>query len=77
MHYPWRRRVAPLRGRNTKFFPGKHIASGNPWTRPKVKNGGINMNISELKKLSKTERIQAMEALWESMLYEDGEVETP
>lgn len=35
------------------------------------------MNIDELKKLSKAERIQAMEALWESMLYDDGEIETP
>ena len=35
------------------------------------------MNIAELKKLSKTERIQAMETLWDSMLYEDGEIETP
>lgn len=34
------------------------------------------MNISELKKMSKVERIQAMEALWDSMLYED-DLETP
>jgi putative addiction module component (TIGR02574 family) len=34
------------------------------------------MNISELKKMSKVERIQAMEALWDSLLYED-EIETP
>lgn len=34
------------------------------------------MNISELKKMSKVERIQAMEVLWDSMLYED-ELETP
>ena len=35
------------------------------------------MNISELKKMSKAERIQAMEALWDSLLYEDVELETP
>ena len=35
------------------------------------------MNISELKKMSKAERIQAMEALWDSLLYEDVEIETP
>ncbi len=35
------------------------------------------MNIDELKKLSKAERIKAMETLWESMLYDDGEIETP
>ena len=34
------------------------------------------MNISELKKMSKTERLQAMEALWDSLLYED-DLETP
>ena len=35
------------------------------------------MNIDELKKLSSAERIQAMEALWDSMLYEGGEINTP
>ena len=35
------------------------------------------MNISELKKMSKAERLQAMEALWDSLLYEDVELETP
>ena len=35
------------------------------------------MNLDKLKKMSKAERIQAMEALWESMLYDDGEIETP
>ena len=35
------------------------------------------MNISELKKMSKAERLQAMEALWDSLLYEDIELETP
>ena len=35
------------------------------------------MDIDEIKKLSKAERIQAMEVLWESMLYDDGEIETP
>jgi hypothetical protein len=35
------------------------------------------MNILDIKKMSKTERLQAMEALWDSFLYEDGEVDTP
>jgi putative addiction module component (TIGR02574 family) len=35
------------------------------------------MNIDEIKRLSKAERIQVMEALWDSMLYDDEKVETP
>lgn len=35
------------------------------------------MDINELKQLSKTDRIQAMETLWDSLLYEDGDIETP
>ncbi|MBW6519939.1 MAG: addiction module protein [Desulfoarculaceae bacterium] len=35
------------------------------------------MNIAEVKKMSTTERLQAMEALWESLLYESDVVETP
>ena len=35
------------------------------------------MNIADLKKMSKTERLQAMEALWDSLLYEDVEIDTP
>jgi putative addiction module component (TIGR02574 family) len=35
------------------------------------------MNIDEIKRLSKAERIQVMEALWDSMLYEEEKVETP
>ncbi|MBI5558780.1 MAG: addiction module protein [Deltaproteobacteria bacterium] len=35
------------------------------------------MNISELKKMSTIERLQAMEALWDSFLYEIDEIETP
>jgi len=35
------------------------------------------MNIDELKRLSKTERLQAMEALWDAMLYDEGDIETP
>lgn len=35
------------------------------------------MNIDELKKLSKAERLQAMEALWDAMLHENGDMETP
>ncbi|MDP3961997.1 MAG: addiction module protein [Pseudorhodobacter sp.] len=35
------------------------------------------MNIAELKKMSMVERLQAMEALWDSMLYDDREIDTP
>ncbi len=35
------------------------------------------MDTTTLKNMSKTERLQAMEALWDSFLYEDGEIDTP
>ncbi|MFP4533242.1 MAG: addiction module protein [Desulfobacterales bacterium] len=35
------------------------------------------MNINDVKKMSKAERLQAMETLWDSLLYENGEIETP
>lgn len=36
------------------------------------------MNIADLKKMSTTMRLQAaMEALWDSLLYENGEIDTP
>ena len=35
------------------------------------------MNIADIKKMSKSERLQAMEALWDSLLYEDGQIDTP
>ncbi|TLU82789.1 MAG: cysteine methyltransferase [Chlorobium sp.] len=35
------------------------------------------MNISELKKMSKCERLQAMEVLWDSLLYENDDLEAP
>ena len=35
------------------------------------------MNQVDFKKMSKVERLQAMEALWDSILYEDGEMEIP
>jgi len=35
------------------------------------------MNIADFKKMSITERLQAMEALWDSLLYEEGEIESP
>ncbi len=35
------------------------------------------MNINDVKKMSKAERLRAMEALWDSLLYENGEIETP
>jgi putative addiction module component (TIGR02574 family) len=35
------------------------------------------MNTQEIKKMSKIERIQAMEALWDSLLDEESEIESP
>ena len=35
------------------------------------------MNMATLKKMSKVERLQAMEALWDSLLYEGVELDTP
>ncbi len=35
------------------------------------------MNIPDFKKMSTTERLQAMEALWDFLLYEGGEIESP
>lgn len=35
------------------------------------------MNLIDIKKMSFAERLQAMEALWDSMLYEGKEISTP
>ncbi len=35
------------------------------------------MDSVEIKKMSTIERLQAMEALWSSLLYEDDEIESP
>ena len=35
------------------------------------------MNIANFKKMSTTERLQVMEALWDSFLYENGKIESP
>lgn len=35
------------------------------------------MNIADLKKMSTTKRLQAMEALWDSLIYENGEIDAP
>ena len=35
------------------------------------------MNITELKKMSTSERLQAMEVLWDSLLHESDAIETP
>ena len=35
------------------------------------------MNIADLKKMSKAERLRAMEAIWDSLLYEGVELDTP
>ena len=38
---------------------------------------GVIMNTIEIKKMSMVERLQAMEALWDSLLYEESEIESP
>ena len=35
------------------------------------------MNITEIKKMSTSERLQVMEVLWDSFRYENDEIETP
>ena len=35
------------------------------------------MNTLEIKKMSRTERIQTMEALWDSLIDEESEIESP
>jgi putative addiction module component (TIGR02574 family) len=35
------------------------------------------MNIADIKKMSTAERLQAMEAIWDSLLYENEEIESP
>ncbi|MBN1932884.1 MAG: addiction module protein [Desulfobacterales bacterium] len=35
------------------------------------------MNLTDIKKMSTTERLKTMEALWDSLLYENVEIETP
>ena len=38
---------------------------------------GNKMNTIEIRKMSTIERLQAMEALWDSLLYEESEIESP
>lgn len=35
------------------------------------------MNTQEIKKMSRIERLQAMEALWDSLIDEESEIESP
>lgn len=35
------------------------------------------MNMSDFKKMSIIERLQAMEALWDSLIHENTEIESP
>ncbi len=35
------------------------------------------MNVAEISKMSVTERLQAMEALWDSLTHEENEVNSP
>jgi hypothetical protein len=36
-----------------------------------------DMNISDIKKMTMVERLQAMELLWDSLLHEDNELDSP
>jgi putative addiction module component (TIGR02574 family) len=38
---------------------------------------GIKMSTLEIKKMSRIERLQAMEALWDSLIDEESELESP
>ncbi len=38
---------------------------------------GSRMNIQEIKKMSRVKRLQAMEALWDSLIDEESEIESP
>ena len=38
---------------------------------------GNKMNTIEIRKMSTIERLQAMEAIWDSLLYEESEIESP
>jgi len=35
------------------------------------------MNINDVKKMSRAERLQVMEALWDSLLHENQEIDAP
>lgn len=35
------------------------------------------MNMADIKKMSTIERLQTMEAIWDSLLYENHEIESP
>jgi len=39
--------------------------------------GGIKMNTLEIEKMSTIERLQAMEALWDSFMKEESEIDSP
>lgn len=38
---------------------------------------GIRMDTKEIKKMSRIERLQAMEPLWDSLIDEEAEIESP
>ena len=37
----------------------------------------MEMNMQDLKKLSKTDRLLAMDVIWDSLLYEDADIASP
>jgi hypothetical protein len=38
---------------------------------------GSGMDIQEIKRMSRVERLQAMEALWDTLIEEESEIESP
>ena len=42
-----------------------------------VKQEGTVVNTSDIKKMSRSERLAAIEALWESLLDEESQIESP
>jgi putative addiction module component (TIGR02574 family) len=38
---------------------------------------GEKMNLADIKKMSMAERLKTMEALWDSLLYENEQIESP
>jgi hypothetical protein len=42
-----------------------------------IRRGENNMNMADIKRMSTSERLQTMDALWDSLLYENGEIESP
>jgi putative addiction module component (TIGR02574 family) len=51
--------------------------AGPPHNTTLASEEEMQMNTLDIKKMSTIERLQIMEALWDSLLYEDTEIESP